>query len=261
MVGLVRVMPNIRFNADDFGASHAHNIAIQEAYQAGALNAASLMVGETCAVAAIGIARLYKMPVGLHLALSDAIPVLPPEVIPLLVRSDGRFYDDESAVWRAGASRAGRHQLRAEITAQFAQFHHSGLVCDHINSHRHSHLLPHVAWMLSAEAARWGVVQSRLPLVVRRAGRLQHTARQLRFHSINQIMRRSGINRIYHAIWQDWDANRLLSVLKTFPRAGLFEIYFHPVAVPEHPFGGDLPALLDDRVLAQIRTLNVGRSQ
>ena len=83
--------PNLRFNADDFGASHLHNIAILEAYQAGAINAASLMVGETGAVEAIAIARQHKMPVGLHLALSDAIPVLPPEVIPLLVRSDGRF--------------------------------------------------------------------------------------------------------------------------------------------------------------------------
>jgi chitin disaccharide deacetylase len=261
MVGAVRMTPNLRFNADDFGASHLHNIAILEAYQAGAINAASLMVGETGAVEAIAIARQHKMPVGLHLALSDAIPVLPPEVIPLLVRSDGRFHDDESAVWRAGASRAGRRQLRAEITARFTRFHHSGLVCDHINSHRHSHLLPHIAWMLSAEAARWGVVQSRLPLIVRRAGRLQHTARQLRFHGINQIMRRSGINRIYYALWQDWDINSLLSVLQTFPRPGLFEIYFHPVAMPEHRFGGDLPALLDDRALAQIRTLNVGRSQ
>jgi hypothetical protein len=36
------------------------------------------------------------------------------------------------------------------------------------------------------------------------------------------------------------------------PPPGLIELYFHPVALKEHFFASDLPALLDDDVLSTL---------
>jgi predicted glycoside hydrolase/deacetylase ChbG (UPF0249 family) len=79
-------------NADDFGVSIPVNEAVEQAHRHGILTTTSLMVtGEACADA---VARARTMPtlgVGLHIALAEVPPALPPERIPDLVDADGRF--------------------------------------------------------------------------------------------------------------------------------------------------------------------------
>ena len=242
-------------NADDFGASHEHNRAILQAHQAGSLTSASLMMGQSATDAAIAMAHATPtLVVGLHLALSDAIPVSPPSSINRLVRADGTFHSNEAALFRAGFSVEGRRQLRREIAAQFHAFHQTGLICDHVNTHRHSHQVPHVAKMICEEARRWGVTKSRLPWDATRGRRPGHTARLIRFQYLAWILRRSGINTIYSSIGRNWTATELLEVLHRLP-PGLTELYFHPVALEEHIFASDLPALLNENVLSMLKRL------
>jgi hopanoid biosynthesis associated protein HpnK len=247
-------------NADDFGMSQEHNEAILQAHRAGSITSASLMMGQPGIAGAVAMAHATPtLAVGLHLALSDAAPVLPPNLIPRLVRDDGKFYPNEAAVLRAAFSVEGRRQLRAEIGAQFIAFHQTGLICDHVNTHRHSHQFPHVTKMICDEARRWGVKRSRLPWDATRRPRLGHTARFIRFYYLSRILRRSGIDTIYSSIGRKWNAIDLLEVLDRLP-PGLIELYFHPVTVKDHPFASDLPALLDDDVLsalARLRSSNV----
>jgi chitin disaccharide deacetylase len=247
-------------NADDFGMSHEHNVAILQAHQAGSITSASLMMGQPGTAAAVAMAHATPtLTVGLHLALSDATPLLRPNLVPRLVGSDGKFYPNEVAVLRTAFSVEGRRQLQAEIHAQFCAFHQTGLICDHVNTHRHSHQLPHVAKMICDEARRWGVKRSRLPWDATRHPRLGHTARLIRFHYLSRILRRSGIETIYYSIGRNWNAGDLLEVLHGLP-PGLIELYFHPVTLKEHLFASDLPALLDDNVLsalARLRSFNV----
>jgi predicted glycoside hydrolase/deacetylase ChbG (UPF0249 family) len=244
-------------NADDFGMSHEHNAAILQAHQAGSITSASLMMGQPGTARAVAIALATPtLAVGLHLALSDAVPVLQPNLIPRLVRSDGNFYPNETAVLRAAFSAEGRRQLQAEIRAQFGAFHETGLICDHVNTHRHSHQFPHVAKMICVEARAWNVRRSRLPWDATARRRWGHTARFIRFHLLNRILRRSGIDTVYSSIGRHWKAADLLEVLHRLP-PGLIELYFHPVALKEHLFASDLPALLDKDVLSALARLRM----
>jgi len=136
--------------ADDFGLDEAVNEAVEQAHLNGILSAASLMVGAPAAADAVTRARrLPELKVGLHIALVDATPVLPPEQVPDLVGPDGRF---SKQLVRAGFSfffrPRVRAQLAAEIAAQFADFSATGLKLDHVNCHNHMQLHPTVAGLI-----------------------------------------------------------------------------------------------------------------
>jgi chitin disaccharide deacetylase len=150
-------------NADDFGRSAAINEAIVRAHQEGILTTASLMVNEVAAEEAVELARGNPgLGVGLHLTLLMGRSALTPEQIPGLVNGEGEF---SNAPARTGCRffflRRLRPQLRAEIHAQFAKFHATGLVLDHVNGHLHMHLHPVVFEILSEDAARLGIQRMR----------------------------------------------------------------------------------------------------
>ena len=82
------------------------------------------MVGAPAAAEAVELARrLPTLAVGLHLALVDAEPVLPPSAVPDLVDEHGRFRTNMAL---SGATMFFlphvRRQMRAEIRAQFEAF-------------------------------------------------------------------------------------------------------------------------------------------
>jgi hopanoid biosynthesis associated protein HpnK len=151
-------------NADDFGRSPAINQAVIQAHLDGILTTASLMVGESAGDEAISLARQNpRLGIGLHLALSHGRSVLPPDKIPGLVNSQGRFSDRAAATGlRYFTHRDLRRQLRAEIHAQFAKFHATGLTLDHVNGHLHFHLHPVVFRILMESADAFGIRRMRL---------------------------------------------------------------------------------------------------
>lgn len=153
------------FTADDFGLHTAVNEAVEQAAREGVLTTASLMVGESACVDAVRRARdLPRLRVGLHLALADARPVLPPGDIPDLVDADGRFGLDMA---RAGARffffPHVRRQLAAEIRAQYQAFADTGLALDHVNAHKHFHLHPTVLGLMLSIGREFGIKAIRLP--------------------------------------------------------------------------------------------------
>jgi hopanoid biosynthesis associated protein HpnK len=151
-------------NADDFGRSPSINLAVIRAHREGILTTASLMVNEPSADEAVRLARENpRLGVGLHLALVCGAAALPPERIPHLASANGRFSDDPvSAGWRYFFSAASKAELRAEIEAQVAKFHATGLPLDHVNGHLHFHLHPVILGILLDSAERWGIRAMRL---------------------------------------------------------------------------------------------------
>ena len=90
--------------------------------------------------------------------------MLPPERIPALVRSDGRFRDDMARLGAAlAASAEARAQLRAEVAAQVEAFRATGLACDHLNAHKHFHLHPVIAAVAFRAARDAGIRAVRVP--------------------------------------------------------------------------------------------------
>jgi chitin disaccharide deacetylase len=236
-------MPKIIINGDDFGLSAENNAGIVAAHRAGVVASTSLMMGGDAVQEAIELAQQHpKLAVGLHVSFSDTKPVLLPELVPLLVQPNGHFPPDDAAHRRALRSREGRRQLRAEITAQFRAFAATGLAWDHVNSHRHFHRFPPLAYLLFREAARWPVKATRIPY-----DPPNDPARYLRAVALWRLAGFFGLAVPDRSIGRDWSVRSLLELLRTLPH-GATELYFHPVTSSAHKYSFDLPILLDERV-------------
>lgn len=231
--------------ADDFGLSEAVNAAVEQAHRDGILSAASLMVAAPAAADAVARARrLPGLRVGLHVALVQATPVLPPAQIAALVDERGRFPDNLAKagfIWFF--SPAARRQLRQEVAAQFAAFRATGLTLDHVNAHNHMHLHPTLLSAILAELRGSPKAAVRLPREPWRAslGPARPGARALLERAVmapwlavmRQRLKRAGI------AYNDWllglaatghvDETALLHILDTLP-GGVAEIYCHPAA-------------------------------
>lgn len=259
--------------ADDFGLSPQVNAAVELAHRGGILTAASLMVAAPAAAAAVEIARRTPgLRVGLHLALVDARPALPPAEIPDLVGPDGWFRRDTA---RFGAelffSPRMRGQLAREVEAQFAAYAATGLPLDHVDAHQHFHLHPTVAGLMVRVGARHGMRAVRIPAepvaIVRaiepgtRSALPAITAPWTRL--LGARMRRAGCrvpDQVFGLSWTGaMTASRVAALLDRLP-AGTTEIYTHPAldgaypgAAPGYRYRDEFEALLDPAVAAAAR--------
>ena len=148
-------------NADDLGISPGVNRGILETHQQGIVTSTTAMVNQPDAAAGIQLIQTQapSMGIGLHITLTRGYPVLPPEAVPSLVRSDGQFYG------RAQFSRVSTlfkaQELRAEIQAQFDRFITlAGCLPDHLDSHHYVAYLHPVAFEIILNL----VADYRLPL-------------------------------------------------------------------------------------------------
>lgn len=136
---------NIIFNADDFGISRGVNTAIEEAARNGILTSASLMVNQKYAKEAVEAAKdLPTLKLGLHVNLTNETPAAPVEKIPLLAGSDGKFKNGflKLALLALFKGKALKEQVRTEIEAQIQKALKLGVSLEHIDSHRHVHMIP-----------------------------------------------------------------------------------------------------------------------
>lgn len=227
---------------DDFGKTAANNAGIRTAHLDGILTTTCLMVSGDAVDEALDIARRHPaLAVGLHVAFSDVRPALPPEQVPLLVQSDGRFPPDDDAHKAALRTRTGRRQVQAEIAAQFRAYHATGLPWDHVNTHRHVHRHPVFAWLLFREAARWKVPMTRVP-----HDPPVDPARQLRCWGLRWLAAMHGMHFPDRSIGRDWTVPGLVDLLNAVPD-GATEFYFHP---GDPLFAADLAVLTDPSVKA-----------
>lgn len=245
--------------ADDFGISEQVNEAVEQAYRQGILTVASLMV--TGAAFDDAVARTRTMPglgVGLHLALAETPPALPPSDISDLVDQAGAFRIASLAVSLSLVTSArARRQLHAEIDAQFAAFAATGLPLDHVNAHKHMHLHPVIGAALLEVGARYGMNAVRAPLEhrallgerVRGVDVAKPFARRFQ-----RSARAKGLrvpDRTFGLAWSGaMTPARVRGILARLPE-GVSEIYLHPatgpypLSAPGYRYEAELAALLD----------------
>ncbi|MBQ8480964.1 MAG: ChbG/HpnK family deacetylase [Alphaproteobacteria bacterium] len=133
------------FNADDFGISKGVNAAIEQAHKEGILNSTSLMINQKYADEAIEKAKqMPDLEVGLHINLTNENPAANPQDIPLLVNKDGKFKNGfvNLLIMSFLHPRELKRQAEIEIRAQIEKYLQSGLKLEHLDSHRHIHLIP-----------------------------------------------------------------------------------------------------------------------
>jgi hopanoid biosynthesis associated protein HpnK len=259
--------------ADDFGAAPEVNDAVEAAHTRGILSATSLMVSAPAAADAIARARrLPTLRVGLHVVLTQGRPLLPAHAVSRLIDRDGQFRSNLTALGVALAcSSRARRQLAAEITAQFAAFHDSGLTLDHCNAHQHFHLHPLVGELLVSIARRFGARAVRVPLepvqVLRKVeprASGASTALTLPFAlALRRRLRNAGLLSADSVFGLKWSGqmtrSRLLGLIRNLP-PGLSEIYLHPAtgpylgAAPGYHYASELEALVAPEVVAACRS-------
>jgi hopanoid biosynthesis associated protein HpnK len=261
--------------ADDFGLHEAINEAVQQAAEIGVLTSASLMVGAPAAGDAIRRARtIPDLRVGLHIVLDDGRPVLPPDRIPGLVGTEGRFRDRMVVdAIRFVALPGVRRQLEAEIRAQFEAFANTGLKLDHVNTHKHFHLHPIVLGMILSIGREFGVTAVRIP---REPLWLPHAVGDIAglvgavlllpwLVMMKRRLRAAGIafnDQVFGISCSGrMDERTMLAILARLP-GGCTEIYLHPAVPTTGPItptmrsyrhSDELKALLSARVRAAIQ--------
>ncbi len=153
-------------NADDFGLTRGINNAILELHAAGALTSATLMATGPAFDHAVDLARTApQLGVGCHIVLTDGVPVLPPHQIPSLIGEDGHSFRPSLNNFLVAALR-GRiraDDIEREAIAQIRRLQQAGIHVTHLDTHKHTHVLPQIAGPLLQAAEATGVRAIRNP--------------------------------------------------------------------------------------------------
>lgn len=143
-------------NADDFGFTADVNRGIVEAHRNGILTATTLMANGAAFDNALQLARENpSLDIGCHLVLiggesvSDSRRLLPASV-PELVRTVG----------------LGRLSVHEELAAQLRKLLAAGIRPTHLDTHKHTHLLPAVMAAVAGVSREFGIPWVRKPLPV-----------------------------------------------------------------------------------------------
>jgi hopanoid biosynthesis associated protein HpnK len=155
-------------NADDFGLTRGVNRAIVEASSDGIVTSSTLMANGQALEDAIAHANsASRLSVGCHVVLVDGSPVLGGRQASTLSdkkAKDGRFYDGLSAfALRAVSGRVDADEIEAEVTAQIRKLQSAGISVSHVDTHKHTHILPLVLRPLLRAARTCGVPAVRNP--------------------------------------------------------------------------------------------------
>jgi chitin disaccharide deacetylase len=133
----------IVLNADDFGFSADTVRATIECFESGWLTSASLMPGMPATAEALVFASAHpEFSFGVHLTfVGDGAErsTAPPDEVPALVDSDGRFPPTNTVRLRALARRLPEDQIQREVEAQVRAITDLGVTVSHVDSHRHLH--------------------------------------------------------------------------------------------------------------------------
>ena len=232
-------------NADDFGLTCGINRAILELHLAGAVTSATLMANGPAFEDAVAIALANpSLGVGCHVVLTDGTPLSHPQRIPTLLGADGKNFRP-SLMDFLGAVLLGKvneDEIAIEALAQVQQLQRAGIDVTHVDTHKHTHILPRVARPLLYVCERAGVGAIRNPFeerwslalghsdpVRRLQVRLVHPLRK-RFEALPQIRDRRVLTTngtIGISATGRLDRPMLDSILASMPE-GLWELVCHP---------------------------------
>ncbi|MGH9546035.1 MAG: ChbG/HpnK family deacetylase [Terriglobales bacterium] len=164
-------MRRLIINADDFGLTAGVNRAIVEGHEHGVISSTTVMANGQAFAEAVALAKSRpELGVGCHVVLVDGAPLLePPQVQSLMdpggIRAEIPHF--RGGIGKFGAlawlGRLDADEIEAEATAQIRKVQSAGIAVTHLDSHKHTHLFPHVLRPLLRAAKRCGVGAVRNP--------------------------------------------------------------------------------------------------
>jgi hopanoid biosynthesis associated protein HpnK len=185
-------------NADDLGMTAGVNRAIRETHADGVVTSSTLMANGAAFADAIEMSRAVpSLSVGCHVVLVDGRPVCDRKSIPTLLSSrdaNAEFYASISIVAaRALLKRFDSDELVREIVSQVKRIQAAGVQVSHLDTHKHTHIFPHVLGALVQAARITGVRAIRNPFVL---------ANSLKFGAFSR----------HHVLWKRYGQVRLLNM-------------------------------------------------
>ncbi|MGL4399691.1 MAG: ChbG/HpnK family deacetylase [Luteolibacter sp.] len=133
----------ILFNADDWGLSQQIHDSITELHQAGALDAAGIMMGQPFTAQAVSYAASNPgLLTGIHLFATDR------DCTPLTMPRWGTFWPEDMLINTVAGLPSVRKIILAEVDAQFAAWKATGLPLHFVNSHFHFHAQHHLVYLI-----------------------------------------------------------------------------------------------------------------
>jgi len=159
-------MKRLIVNADDFGLTRLVSEGILDAHYYGIVTSTSLMANGGAFEEAIAMAmRAPRLSVGVHLALTQGIPVSPALEVPTLADAHGRLYLTAGQLLnRIVTHRISLREIEIELRAQIAKVLRAGIILTHFDGHKHLHVLPGISEIVIRLAQEFGVPSVRCPM-------------------------------------------------------------------------------------------------
>jgi len=238
-------MRHLVINADDLGLTVGVNDGIFDAHDHGILTSASLFAGAPSTSDAIRRARSRpSLGVGVHLALVDGTPMLPPHRIPTLVEGDGRFrHSWKPFIVACLRGKVSLAEVELELTAQIERLRSAGVTLTHLDAHKHVHAYPPIFAVVVRLAGRFGIPVVRVPYErwprsgddaqshgTRRLQTLLNAAmmpwarRDYRFAAAHDVRTPNFVGRIHTGVLS---AGALAGLVRELP-PGVTELMVHP---------------------------------
>ncbi|HEY7211587.1 MAG TPA: ChbG/HpnK family deacetylase [Bryobacteraceae bacterium] len=146
-------MKRLIVNADDFGFTKDVNAGIVEAHRNGVLTSATLMANGEAFDDAVRLAReVPSLDIGCHLVLVQGASLLTGKMLPRGPRQ-----------LLIGLARRGL-DVYSELRVQIEKIKAAGIRPSHLDTHKHTHLVPRVFRIVVRLASEFGVPYVRLPL-------------------------------------------------------------------------------------------------
>lgn len=156
-------MRRLIVNADDFGLTAGVNRAIAEGNRFGVVTSATLMANAQASEAAIDLARAQpSLKTGCHVVLIDGVPLT--ENLPSLTNGSPRFRTSlKQFAIAAVRKQIAAEEIQREVEAQIRKIQSRGITLTHVDSHKHTHMFPHVLRPVLRAARACGICAVRNP--------------------------------------------------------------------------------------------------
>jgi hopanoid biosynthesis associated protein HpnK len=156
-------------NADDFGLTAGVNRAIVEGSRDGIVTSATIMANASAYSEAASLAKANtNLHTGCHVVLIDGQPIT--SGAQTLVNGSQRFRSSLKEFARAAVSKKmSPAEIQKEAEAQIERIQSAGITVTHVDSHKHTHMFPHVLRPVLKAAKSLGVMAVRNPFEPLRA--------------------------------------------------------------------------------------------
>jgi hopanoid biosynthesis associated protein HpnK len=150
-------------NADDFGLTSGVNRAIIEGNRSGIVTSATLMANARASDPAIDLAKVQpSLKIGCHVVLIDGVPLT--ANLPTLTNGSPRFRSSlKQFAIAAVRKQIAAEEVQREVEAQIRKIQSRGITLTHLDSHKHTHMFPHILRPLLRAAKACGIRAIRNP--------------------------------------------------------------------------------------------------